>query len=99
MTNPILAARVTIIDTHTESHAMLNTKTRFLILYRDELASRYEWARNKAKLDRFMDSVANTVLHGHNTWSIVSADAAQVAWLANGGKGKVSLAKLRALPA
>jgi hypothetical protein len=76
---------------------MTITKTEFLTEYRARLVAGYPWAQDTAKLDRFMQSVANTI-NGAYTWNHDSA-AATAIYRENGGKGKVTLKWLRALPA
>lgn len=71
------------------------TKDKFLLHYRDELEKRYPWAQDKARLDRFMQSVTDT-LSGQNTWNH-DGEAVTRAWHIIGGKGKPTKKALREL--
>ena len=74
-------------------------KTRFLVMYRDELNKRYPWAQDEAKLSRFMASVTETINGtGPGTWNH-EGEAVTAAWRAIGGKGKPTKKALRELPA
>lgn len=72
------------------------TKEKFLTNYRDEIMSRYEWAYDVDKLDRFMASVRRTITTQAKTWNH-DGDAVMAAWRSVGGKGKPTLKGLRAL--
>lgn len=72
------------------------TKMDFLLAYEREVIARYDWATDKAKLERFMASVANTITGGVATWNH-QGPAVSAAWHAIGGTGKVTLAALRSL--
>ena len=72
------------------------TKTKFLTLYRAELVARYSWASDTAKLDRFMQSVSDTIHGSVNTWNN-DGEAVISAWKQIGGKGKPTYKALRAL--
>ena len=79
----------------------MTTKTEFLRAYRDELITRYEWARaDPAKLQRFMEAVARTIVLGRGPalWNPDGA-AAHAAWTKIGMTNKFSLVRLRHLPA
>lgn len=73
------------------------TKAAFLAEYRVALLGAYDWARDGDKLDRFMASVERTITTEAKTWNHDSPVAAR-AWRTIGGKGKVTLKGLRALP-
>lgn len=77
------------------------TKQAFLQLYRLMLAQDKEphmqWAKDEAKLDRYMASVSATI-HGEATSWNHDAPTALRAYRALGGKGKMTLKALRALP-
>lgn len=75
------------------------TQTQFLAAYRADLEARFEWAKDKALLGRFMISVARTIQSSANTWyNDPKSDAIPAAWRAIGGKGRPTLKALRALP-
>lgn len=73
-------------------------RTAFLTAYRAALLSRFAWAQDTAKLDKFMASVQTTVSTSAATWNH-DGDAVTAAWRSIGGKGKPTLKALRALPA
>lgn len=43
------------------------TRLKFIQTYRAELAAHYDWAKDAVKLDRYMDSVIET-LDGGTSW-------------------------------
>jgi hypothetical protein len=71
------------------------TRELFLTAYRKQLLHRYTWAADATKLDRFMQSVQET-LSGGNTWNH-DGEAVTTAWKVIGGKGKPTKKALRAL--
>lgn len=73
----------------------MGTKEEFLTFYGACLIADYPWARDEAKLTKFMASCSAT-LAGASTWNH-DGDAVRVAWKLIGGKGKPSLKALRAL--
>ncbi len=74
------------------------TKTKFLEAYRIELCSKFDWARkDKKKLEGFMSACSASINVNRNEWRGEGL-AAQAAWETIGGKGKVTVAKLRSLP-
>lgn len=73
------------------------TKAKFYETYRANLIQQRPWAQDAAKLARYMDGVKGTIETSRSTWNC-SGDALQAAWKAIGGKGKVTLKALRALP-
>lgn len=73
------------------------TKSAFLTTYRAELLARYPWARDVAKLDRFMASVERTITTLAQPWN-KDGTATVAAWRAIGGKGEPTYKALRALP-
>jgi hypothetical protein len=73
------------------------TKKQFLTAYRADLYVRYDWAKDTAKLDRFMSSVERTITTVANTWNHDS-DSARAVWRRAGLPGKPTLKALRALP-
>ena len=72
------------------------TKTEFLDRYRASLIAEFAWADDPARLERFMQSVSNTICLNHNTWNHASAVADRI-WRAAGFKGKATLKGLRGL--
>jgi hypothetical protein len=74
------------------------TRTAFLTAYRTELIARYSWAADVEKLDRFMNSCAETIGTARTTWNH-DGEAVTAAWRSIGGKGKPTLKALRALVA
>lgn len=72
------------------------TREKFITALRAELLAHYAWTADRDKLDRFMDSVRAT-LRGDSSWCADGA-AARTAWRVIGGRGRVSLKALRALP-
>lgn len=75
---------------------MLQTRSVFIALYREELFSRYEWATDMHKLLPFMESVRNTI-NDAGDWS-PDSDAARIAWLKMGNDGTPTIKDIRALP-
>jgi hypothetical protein len=73
------------------------TKSGFLMEYERGIVCAYDWARDGAKLARFMDSVRRTITTSAKTWNHDS-DVATAIWRAHGFKGKPTLKGLRALP-
>jgi hypothetical protein len=73
------------------------TKAAFLEAYRAEIISRYEWAKDTAKLTAFMLSVKHSIEGTSSQWAN-SGEALMAAWRAIGGKGKPTYKALRALP-
>lgn len=73
------------------------TRDQFLAKYAQHLTATYPWARDEAKLTRFMAGVAKT-LDGERTWNH-DGECVTAAWREIGGKGKPTLKALRALPA
>lgn len=73
------------------------SKEAFMAAYRKALAERFEWARDKDKLDRFMESVRSTLMTDVNSWDWRAGTAATVA-RRMGLSGKLTLKALRALP-
>jgi hypothetical protein len=74
------------------------TKQQFLAAYRAELATRYEWARDAARLDKAMSTVAQTINSENWGWSN-DGEAYFAALKACGLPKRVSMKALRALPA
>lgn len=72
------------------------TKEKFLTAYRDTILQSYDWAKDTAKLDRFMESVKQSITTKRSTWTC-EGSAVSIAWRQIGGKGKVTLKALRAL--
>lgn len=73
------------------------TREVFIQAYADQLRASFDWAADTAHLERFLSSVRVTLASRAATWNHNSI-AVQRAWRAIGGHGRVSLAKLRALP-
>ena len=71
------------------------TKSEFLQVYNRILTELYPWASNPVKLSKFLNS-AHETLNGSNTWNF-PGEACTKAWKEIGGKGIVTLKKLRAL--
>lgn len=72
------------------------TRDEFLRAYKTQLRNTYLWAKDQAKLGRYMSSVVNT-LDGANSWSC-DGTALNLAYAMAGGTGKPTLKVLRALP-
>jgi hypothetical protein len=72
-------------------------KAKFETALGAELMARYAWAREPAKLHRFMESVAGTIRGEFWTWNH-DGEACAAAWRTIGGKGKPTMKALRALP-
>ncbi len=72
------------------------TKQAFLDAYQRELLARYEWARDGAKLGRFMSAVEKTLTTSVNKWNN-DGDAVTAAWRSIGMKGKPTYKALRSL--
>lgn len=73
------------------------TKREFLTQYALELQVRYDWAREAARLERFMASVTESLTGDRKTWNH-EGDAVTAAWRRIGGKGKPTFKALHALP-
>ena len=73
------------------------TRAAFLAAYRRGLVAWAPWAQDTGKLDRFMESVAETISTTRKTW-IHDGPTTINAWRAIGGKGRPTLKALRALP-
>jgi hypothetical protein len=70
------------------------TKEQFINIYREKMSA-LPWANNAEKLQRFMQSVENT-LAGASTWNH-DGPSTVAAWREIGGKGKPTLKALREL--
>lgn len=81
-----------------EEHTVTATRADFLQAYRLALAGMYDWAQDSAKLDRYMESVEQTIdpAKTFNTWT-ANGEALSQAWKAVGEKGTPSLSRLRLL--
>ena len=66
----------------------------FITAARRELTERYEWARDEARLQRFIDALESTCGHGSRFVNIADSPALQAAWNSIGGAGKISYRKL-----
>lgn len=73
------------------------TQAKFLAEYRELLRLAYDWAR-EAQLDRFMRVVKATIEREPGQKWLCEGGVVESAWLNIGGKGRVTLAKLRNLP-
>ncbi len=73
------------------------TREKFVSTYRDFLVATYPWARDLARLEKFMASVEVTLATSANTWNIDS-ECVRAAWRAIGGKGRPTYRALKALP-
>jgi hypothetical protein len=73
------------------------TKAAFKRELRARLLATYEWAKDSAKLDRFMAGVDETINTDKNKVSLDSPMCMQ-AWRAIGMKGKPTYKAVRALP-
>jgi len=75
------------------------TLAKYMAEYRELLILCADWAKDSAKLDRYMAAVQTTAnqYRGGGSWHC-SGVIAETAWANIGGKGRLSLAKLRALP-
>lgn len=74
------------------------TKKKLIDAYRAELESRYTWAKDQSKLDRFMKSVEATLTGPENSWTRDGA-AYKAALKSCGLPRAPSLTLLRELPA
>lgn len=76
------------------------SRAAFLAAYEAALIRSFAWAReDSAKLARFMAQVAQSCRGEASQWTSWGAAVAQDTWLAIGGKGRVTIKALRALPA
>lgn len=73
------------------------TKAEFLAQYRAGIIKAFEWTQDATRLERFMASVEATVYGPGCPWNH-NSDVATAIYRANGGKGRVTLKWLRALP-
>ena len=73
------------------------TKQAFLALLRSELIARYDWTKDTAKLDYFMQGAAWT-LRSHEECVIISSVSFEAAWQKLGMTRKLTLRALRNLP-
>lgn len=73
-------------------------RAAFVDAFRRNLATCYAWAADADRLARFMAAVEETIGTSRSLWTVDGA-CAQQAWIDIGGTGKVTLKKLRALPA
>lgn len=73
------------------------TRQKFLAEYRFVVLREHEWAKDEAKLDRFMASVERTISTTAKTW-VHDTPTVQRAWRSLGMEGRASLKALRALP-
>lgn len=73
------------------------SQASFLATYREILYARYAWAQNDSKLALFMISVQRTIEGPEKTWNH-DGDAVAATWRIMGGKGKLTIKALRALP-
>lgn len=72
------------------------TKAAFLAAYEFQLMARYTWARDTAKLTRFLAAAAETISTTRSNWNH-DGEAVTAAWRAIGGKGRPTLKALRGL--
>ncbi len=74
------------------------TREQFLRAYRAALIDRFAWAQDEAKLDRYMNSVEQTIGPStFNTWHCDGETLTSV-WREIGFTGKPTLKALRQLP-
>ena len=74
------------------------TKDEFLTEYKQALIATYDWAQHEpARLERFMQSVEQTIRGLANSWNYDSELATRI-YCKQGRHGKVTLKWLRALP-
>ena len=71
-------------------------RAAWLTAYVEQLRARYAWAAEPERMERYLASVTAT-LNGATSWNH-AGEAGQAAWRAIGGKGKLTLKALRALP-
>jgi hypothetical protein len=76
----------------------VTTKANFMQAYRQHVADRYGWAADVGRLDGLLASVRVTLFTERTTW-VWDGEGSKAAWRAIGGKGKMTLKALRALPA
>lgn len=82
------------------------TRQQFLAAYRDVIevvygeadpaSGKVGWAKDKAKLDRYMQTVEDTIAGKSSRW-MCDGNALVIAWRELGGRNKPTLLKLRAL--
>ena len=72
------------------------SKHAFIEAYRTVIVREYPWARDQAKLERFMAACASTLAGETADWNHVGP-AVTEAYRAIGGKGTPTLKALRAL--
>ena len=81
----------------TAETAAAATKYAFLMAYARELTDRYAWARDDAKLSKFLDTVLGTLLTKDHLWS-PEGEACAAALKSVGLPKRVTVKALRALP-
>ena len=74
------------------------TKAKFIAAYRERIVATYAWATNTGQLNDLMASVDVTLRSDRTTW-VWDGPMSKAVWKALGGKGKMTLKALRALPA
>ena len=80
-----------------KSYELSEGKRRFLEHYREELIRRYDWAkRDKARLDKFVQSCEDTLSGKAETWSW-KGGAVDAAYRLAGGTGKLTWKVLKEL--
>jgi hypothetical protein len=74
------------------------SRDNFLKTYREVLEQLYDWAKDTAKLDKYMAKVRGTIAGENNAWHS-QGPAVDAAWARIGGTGKPTLKALRGLQA
>ena len=73
------------------------TKSELLTAYGRALVAEFDWAKDQERLARFLFSASRTIRGTAATWNHDSEVIRRV-WRELGGKGRVTLKALRALP-
>ena len=74
------------------------TREKFIAAYRAFAVANYAWTADAAKLDSFLSDSVEPTLSTERTLWIWDGPGSKAAWKAIGGKGKMTLKALRALP-
>jgi hypothetical protein len=73
------------------------TRSEFIKFYRVYVCMTYDWTNDAHRFEGFMAKVNETLTTDRTTWKW-NDNGAKVAWKAIGGKGKLTLKALRAMP-
>jgi hypothetical protein len=77
---------------------MAATKQNFIDLLRAKLVTKYDWAKDPARLDVFMEKVRITLTTDRSPVDMLSGVTIKEVWKEIGCKGKLTYKALRALP-